>query len=138
MPTCRDCKYYKKDVDLPHPVCTKHQFHFTDNFTICGDFEQGSSSSSGGCYIATAVYGSYDCPQVWVLRRYRDDILGSTWYGRFFIRAYYAISPTLVKCFGKTKWFKKLWRGKLDKMVKNLQERGIENIPYCDKDWQSL
>ncbi|MFR9028073.1 MAG: DUF2726 domain-containing protein [Clostridium sp.] len=28
-----------------------------------------------GCYIATAVYGSYDCPQVWVLRRFRDQIL---------------------------------------------------------------
>ena len=29
-------------------------------------------TSSGGCYVATAVYGSYDCPEVWVLRRYRD------------------------------------------------------------------
>ena len=27
-----------------------------------------------GCYIATCVYGSYDCPQVWILRRYRDEI----------------------------------------------------------------
>ena len=58
-----------------------------------------------GCYIATCVYGSYDCPQVWTLRRYRDNTLGSTWYGRTFIRTYYAISPTLVKWFGKTKWF---------------------------------
>src|SRR5699024_12626084 len=24
--------------------------------------------SSGGCYVATAVYGSYDCPEVWTLR----------------------------------------------------------------------
>ena len=24
-----------------------------------------NSSTSGGCYVATAVYGSYDCPQVW-------------------------------------------------------------------------
>ena len=30
------------------------------------------AKSSGGCYVATAVYGSYDCPQVWTLRRYRD------------------------------------------------------------------
>ena len=28
-----------------------------------------------GCYVATCVYGSYDCPQVWTLRRYRDDVL---------------------------------------------------------------
>lgn len=88
-----------------------------------------------GCYVATCVYGSYDCPEVWTLRRYRDNTLGSTWYGRAFIRTYYAISPTLVKWFGKTKWFKKMWKGTLDHMVKNLQDKGIENTPYEDKEW---
>lgn len=88
-----------------------------------------------GCYIATAVYGSYDCPQVWTLRRFRDNILANTWYGRAFIHAYYAVSPTLVKWFGHTAWFKKMWRGKLDKMVKTLQKRGIESTPYMDRNW---
>ena len=58
--------------------------------------------TSSGCYVATCVYGSYDCPQVWTLRRYRDFELASTWYGRMFIHLYYAISPTIVKVFGKT------------------------------------
>ena len=96
---------------------------------------ESKTNSSGGCYVATCVYGSYDCPEVWTLRRYRDNTLGATWYGRLFIKTYYAVSPTLVKWFGKTKWFKKLWRGKLDKMVKNLQARGVESTPYCDKEW---
>ncbi|NLL62781.1 MAG: hypothetical protein GX241_00840 [Ruminococcaceae bacterium] len=52
------------------------------------------------CYVATCVYGSYDCPQVWTLRRFRDDVLG-----RAFIRFYYVISPIIVKFFDKTKWF---------------------------------
>lgn len=90
---------------------------------------------TGGCYVATAVYGSYDCPQVWTLRRYRDDTLAKTWYGRAFVRTYYAVSPTLVKCFGETAWFKKLWRGKLDNMVKRLNAEGYENTPYRDKNW---
>lgn len=94
-----------------------------------------SSSKSGGCYVATAVYGSYDCPEVWILRRYRDDKLGSTWYGRLFIRTYYAISPTLVKWFGKTNWFQSFFRKRLDRMVKKLSERGVENTPYEDKSW---
>lgn len=88
-----------------------------------------------GCYVATAVYGSYDCPQVWTLRRYRDNTLAKTWYGRAFIHTYYAISPTLVKWFGKTKWFKRLWKGKLDKMVARLQAQGVESTPYNDKKW---
>ncbi len=95
----------------------------------------GLQTTAGGCYVATCVYGSYDCPQVWTLRRYRDDTLGSTWYGRAFIKLYYAISPTLVKWFGKTKWFKKMWKGKLDRMVKKLQDEGVESTPYDDKEW---
>lgn len=89
----------------------------------------------GGCYVATAVYGSYDCPQVWTLRRYRDHTLGATWYGRLFIRTYYAISPTLVKWFGHTEWFKKMWKGKLDRMVANLNAKGVQDTPYEDRNW---
>ena len=98
------------------------------------DYKQGFQQSDG-CYVATAVYGSYDCPQVWTLRRYRDNELAETWYGRAFIKTYYAISPTLVRWFGETTWFKKMWRGKLDRMVKRLQDEGFESTPYEDKKW---
>ena len=88
-----------------------------------------------GCYIATCVYGSYDAPQVWTLRRFRDDSLASSFFGRLFIRSYYAISPAVVKCFGNTRWFKKLWRAALDRIVAKLQKRGVEDTPYKDKEW---
>jgi len=90
----------------------------------------------GGCYVATCVYGSYNCPQVWTLRRFRDYKLAKTWYGRLFIHTYYAISPTIVKLFGETKWFKNMWKGKLDNMVKKLQDEGFESTPYDDIDWK--
>lgn len=88
-----------------------------------------------GCYVATAVYGSYDCPQVWTLRRFRDYTLAETWYGRLFIQVYYAVSPTLVKWFGKAEWFKNMWKPTLDRMVAKLQNDGVESTPYVDKDW---
>lgn len=88
-----------------------------------------------GCYIATAVYGSYDCPQVWTLRRFRDYTLAKTWYGRAFIKTYYAISPTLVKWFGHTRWFKRMWKGKLDHMVADLNANGVADTPYEDHLW---
>ena len=97
--------------------------------------EKARRMARSGCYVATAVYGSYDCPEVWTLRRFRDDTLAATWYGRAFIRTYYAISPTLVKWFGHTEWFKKMWRGTLDKMVTELQEKGVESTPYEDREW---
>ncbi len=91
--------------------------------------------STKGCYIATAVYGSYDCPQVWTLRRFRDYTMAKSWYGRVFIRTYYTISPTLVEWFGHTNWFKKMWKGILDHIVTNLNAGGVENAPYEDRDW---
>ena len=93
-------------------------------------------SKQGGCYVATCVYGSYDCPEVWTLRRFRDYTLAEKWYGRLFIHVYYAVSPTIVKLFGDTKWFKKIWKGKLDKLVNKLQIDGVENTPYNDRDWK--
>ena len=90
-------------------------------------------TSSSGCYVATAVYGSYDCPEVWTLRRYRDFTLDETWYGRLFIKVYYAISPTFVKHFGNVKAFKTFGKKYLDKMVSKLNNKGIDNTPYIDK-----
>ena len=83
-----------------------------------------------GCYVATAVYGSYDCPEVWVLRRFRDNYLDQHLLGKLFIKVYYALSPAVVRIFGKQKWFNKFWRARLDKMVSTLQEKGYEETPY--------
>lgn len=90
-------------------------------------------SSTNGCYIATCVYGSYDCPQVWTLRRFRDYTLDETWYGRLFIKCYYAISPSLVKWFGDTSWFKRFWKRLLDALVKELHQKGVPDTSYHDK-----
>lgn len=92
-----------------------------------------SNPSSGPCYVATAVYGSYDCPEVWTLRRFRDFTLNETWYGRLFIRVYYAISPTFVKHFGNVKVFKSQGKRILDKWVVRLNNKGYTNTPYKDK-----
>ena len=92
-----------------------------------------SNKSSGGCYIATAVYGSYDCPQVWTLRCFRDYFLAGRWYGRAFIKFYYAVSPTMVKYFGETKLFKRYFKSRLDKFVSELNNHGYDDKPYCDK-----
>lgn len=91
-----------------------------------------STPQKQGCYVATAVYGSYDCPEVWMLRRFRDYRLSKTWYGRSFIKIYYAISPTLVKMFGDKKIFNIICKGGLDKFVAKLKVNGFEDSPYND------
>jgi len=69
-----------------------------ENITIIGSNQIISSKkSSAGCYIATMVYGSYDAPEVRVLRRFRDEVLSRSSAGRIFIRWYYKVSPFLVR-----------------------------------------
>ena len=96
---------------------------------------QRSAQQSGGCYIATAVYGSYDCPEVWTLRRFRDERLARHGAGRAFIRIYYALSPALVRRFGSTGWFRAFWRARLDRLVRRLQADGLADTPYRDRPW---
>lgn len=88
-----------------------------------------------GCYIATCVYGSYDCPEVWTLRRFRDDILATNILGRAFIHTYYAVSPIVVKYFGEYRWFRAIGEKQLNALVKTLREKGVSDKPYQDKQW---
>ncbi len=92
-----------------------------------------NASSKKGCYIATAVYGTYNCPQLWTLRRFRDDKLLHTWYGRLFVKFYYATSPIVIRIFGKTKWFNRFWRTRLDSITQKLQSKGYQKSPYKDR-----
>lgn len=100
------------------------------------DRSSGGNSSSDGCYIATCVYGSYDCPEVWALRRFRDFHLAQFWLGRIFIHVYYAVSPTIVSLFGNTSSFRHFWRKALDSVVSRLRSNGVSDKPYQDINWR--
>lgn len=55
-----------------------------------------SEKSDSNCFIATAVYGDYDHPQVLKLRHFRDSILRKSLLGRYFISFYYTVGPRLA------------------------------------------
>lgn len=54
------------------------------------------SSKSGSCFVATAVYGNPNHPDVQLLRLYRDQYLLPSALGRAFVKTYYFCSPFLV------------------------------------------
>lgn len=85
-----------------------------------------------GCFIATAVYGSYDCPPVWTLRRFRDMYLRRSRLGRRFIALYYALSPRLIRTWGERQSFLRLGRAVLDPWVAWLNRHGYDGSPYHD------
>ncbi len=126
--TERDMELYREDFELVK------KFHPDHTLPIMKLSQSSSSNTSeSGCYVATSIYGSYDCPQVWTLRRFRDNTLDNYYLGRLFIKTYYAISPTLVKWFGGTSIFKTIITPVLDNFVLYLKKKGTSDRPYNDK-----
>ena len=103
-----------------------------DNYTSCIFYTGQANTNRGCCYVATCVYGSYDCPEVWTLRRYRDTNLKQSLLGRQIIRAYYVVGPRIVELFGNKLWFHNLCKPILDRMVSRLQKNGVKSNPYYD------
>ena len=80
----------------PKDLRKPEQFILFDEVTRDKPPSSGGTGSGGGCYIATAVYGDYDAPEVIVLREYRDSVLSKNVIGRLLIKIYYTVSPPIA------------------------------------------
>ena len=69
------------------------------------------------CFVATAVYGSYEHPSVLILRRFRDERLRSHAAGRIFIAFYYRFGPRLARVVVAHSRLRSVLRGVLNQFV---------------------
>jgi hypothetical protein len=60
-----------------------------------------NSGGGGGCFIATAAYGSLMAPHVKILRNFRDRFLTNNILGKSFVNLYYQYSPPLASFIAK-------------------------------------
>ena len=69
-----------------------------------------SDGGGGGCFIATAAFGSMEEPHVRILRAFRDRVLMGSSVGRRLVEEYYTLSPPIAKVIAANAFLKSLVR----------------------------
>ncbi|KXA94087.1 hypothetical protein AKJ65_05435 [candidate division MSBL1 archaeon SCGC-AAA259E19] len=89
------------------PVCEKYFLY---------DLE-GRGGGAGGCFIATAAFGTPLASEINVLRRFRDSYLNRKDWGKGLVSIYYTLSPPIAKIMERSERMKKLMRNFLRPLV---------------------
>jgi hypothetical protein len=69
-----------------------------------------AGGAAGGCFIATAAFGSYESGWVYILRDFRDRVLLPTTVGHSFVDWYYANSPPAAAWIAERSWARAVTR----------------------------
>src|SRR5207244_13410691 len=99
--------------------CGRSPQAITDLEYICQNFSDSSlyldarqlkdeieSRPKGGCFIATAAYGSSLATEVILLSRFRDEVLLPSRLGSLFVACYYRLSPPLASLIARAEFLR--------------------------------
>jgi hypothetical protein len=91
--------------------------------TGAGTVTSSASDNSGKsrCFIATAAYGSYLDPHVYILRNFRDNYLLTNYFGKIFVGFYYRNSPPVAKFIATNDILKTATRWALTPVVYSIE-----------------
>jgi uncharacterized repeat protein (TIGR01451 family) len=84
----------------------------------------GGGGSGGGCFIATAAYGSPLDPHLDSLRDFRDRFMMTNRPGRALVRFYYRYSPPLADFISDRDWLRSVVRALLTPIVYTIEYPG--------------
>jgi len=84
--------------------------------TVAADGDSGSDGG-GGCFVATAAFGTPMMPEVRSLRAFRDLYLMPHPWGRAFVRFYYSNSPPVADYIRERPWARAVARAILTPFV---------------------
>jgi hypothetical protein len=105
------------DPDLDADGATDGKIVDPGAVTVASASASSSGGDSGGCFIATAAYGSYFEDHVLILRQFRDTYLLSSGIGRAIVAAYYKTSPPIADVIAGNDVLKAMTRWSLTPLV---------------------
>ena len=111
---CQSCNYVggKNEFVVNGDCCPK-----------CGSLVKTADESQSECFVATAVYGDPCCPQIDLLRRFRDVVLRPSCFGRWLIDVYYRRGPGWARIVRRHPPLQRWVRTVLDRIVSLLATR---------------
>ncbi len=86
---------------------------------------QAQVSSTSGCFIATATYGTEMESEVTTLRNFRDNVLLESSTGQDFVEFYYKVSPPVANVIRDNNLLKAIVRVGLEPIVYVLDKSGF-------------
>jgi uncharacterized repeat protein (TIGR01451 family) len=87
-------------------------------------------SSGGGCFIATAAWGSALAPEVETLRAFRDQRLLPHPVGRLVVEVYYRVSPPIATVIAGNEMLRKATQLMLEPVVAGVRLTGaVHEVP---------
>lgn len=92
------------------------------NYTVTSSSSENNTQQKEGCYIATMVYGYYDEPHVMKLRSYRDNHLLNCSIGRVVVKAYYYVSPKMIRYLEDKRYINHIIKLIVDKIIQNIEK----------------
>jgi len=93
--------------------------HVQYRCSTCGvEWKESLARRGGGCFIATATFGTPMAPEVNILRRFRDKFLLQNHTGEMVVRSYYKLSPPIARAIKKSEMLGRVVRILLIPIVK--------------------
>lgn len=92
------------EISNPISITMNSDKSITANFKAIPPTEE--PKKKGGCFVATAAYGSPLHPHIDILREFRDEHLMTNKFGRGLVKLYYKYSPFVANLITKHKILK--------------------------------
>lgn len=90
---------------------------------VVRQFLKAVRAGKGPCFIATVAFQETPwAPELWILRRYRDEVLKNSRGGRKLVLLYYRFSPAVAENIRSSQWKTRLTRCLLQKIAARLKK----------------
>jgi len=93
-----DASILESDSNYYYEICA---YNYDGNSSFSNETYATTGTSSSGCFIATAAFGSMMEPHVQILRDFRDHFLTTNFIGKVFVNSYYKYSPPIAHYIAK-------------------------------------